>query len=664
VSGEGAVLVCGLGTLGIECVRTLCGYGLAVRAVDDNADGLLHFPDVPVVRGDCRDAGVLRKAGLETCRAVLLVTGDSRANIEAAMTARRLKPSVRIVARAPEHGLSELMATFLGDFVSYEPSRLAAGALALAALKSEVIGQFHVEGRPVRVLRRDVGADDRLRGEPVGRILGHDTLVLDHEPAEGRPPSPGGQVFHRFDPERRIDAGDVVTLLAAEGAQPDRLTAVRPRREPRPSLLERLRALGRPIQVMLGAVTLVVLALGAAVVLFPLGEPTLSRADALFTALVLMTGGTYADLFPAFNHLSNGLRLMSVVLSLIGTLSVGLVYAWLTDRLMTWRLRLGPRRPPAPREGHVVVVGMGQLGRRAAALLDELRRPVTALVLESLQEHAVPRVPVVAGNGTEGSALAAANVPGARGVLAATPDDWTNLEIALHARRLNPGCGLVVRTKDVRFSENVAGIFPDLQVLCVPVIAARAFAAAALGNRVLDLFQVWGKTVYVVEFMVDPGDGLEGRLVAEAAEGYDAVPVWHQVPGRAARFCSPVDQAARLASGHRLVLLVTSNGLRDVERGNLRPPSVVLAVGARRGVLDPLPLASVLVRHLDWTLEAARALVARLPCPLPTALYPHQAQRLKAALEAAGATVETSVANGGGVCSGLSGHAPAGKDLR
>src|SRR5262249_47777376 len=162
-------------------------------------------------------------------------------------------------------------------------------------------------------------------------------------------------------------------------------------------------------------------------------------------------------LFPAFNHLSNGLRLMSVVLSLIGTLTVGLVYAWLTDRLMTWRLRLGPRRPAAPREGHVVVVGMGQVGRPPPAPLPALRRPrladlrgpVRAVALESLHEPAVPRVPVGAGNGTEGAALAAANVLGARGLLAATPDDWTNLEIALHARRLNPRCGLVVRTKDV-----------------------------------------------------------------------------------------------------------------------------------------------------------------------------------------------------------------------
>src|SRR5262249_20635179 len=117
VSGAGAVLVCGLGTLGIECVRTLRGYGLPVRAVDRESDGLLQFPDAAVVRGDCREAEVLRKADLETCRAVLLVTGDSRANIEAAMTARRLKPSVRIVARAAERSLGELMATFLGDFV-------------------------------------------------------------------------------------------------------------------------------------------------------------------------------------------------------------------------------------------------------------------------------------------------------------------------------------------------------------------------------------------------------------------------------------------------------------------------------------------------------------------------------------------------------------------
>src|SRR5262249_42726541 len=156
----------------------------------------------------------------------------------------------------------------------------------------------------------------------VRRILAHDTHVLDHEPPGGRETRPAGQVFHRFDPERRIECGDVLTLLAVEDARCDDPSKAAGRRPPPPgpTLMQRVRALSRPVLVLLGAVTTIVVALVAAIVVFPLGEPTLSRADALFTALVLMTGGTYADLFPAFNHLSNGLRLMSVVLSLIGTL--------------------------------------------------------------------------------------------------------------------------------------------------------------------------------------------------------------------------------------------------------------------------------------------------------------------------------------------------------
>jgi Trk K+ transport system NAD-binding subunit len=642
---NGGILVCGLGALGAECVRTLRGYGQQVRGVDEGSAVLPAWSGVPVVRGDCRDAEVLREAGLELCRAVLLVTDDSRVNIEAAMAARRIKASIRIVARAAEHSLGDLMSSFLGDFVCYDPSQLAAGAFALAALRSDVIGHFHVEGRLVRVLRHLVGPDDPWLHVPVGKILRHETLILRHEPADrARPPEPSERPFHSFDPEQRVEIGDTLTVMTVEQGATDRRatpsTRDRRSRRTRRSLRQRWEGLGRPVHVLLGALTMVLAALLASIVFFPLGEPSLSRTDALFTALVLMTGGTYADLFPAFNHLSDGLRLLTVVLSMIGTLTVGLVYAWLTDRLMTWRLRLVTRRPSAPREGHVLVVGMGRVGQHVAAMLDELGKPVAAVALEALHEHAVPQVAVLTGNGTEGPALEAANILGARGVLAATPDDWTNLEIALQARRLNPGCGVVIRAKDLRFSRNVAEVFPDLQVLCVPAIAAKAFAAAALGSRVLDLFQAWGRTVYVVEYRVRAGDGLNGRLLAEIAEGYYVVPFWHEAPERGGHVWSPASQAVRLAAGHRLVLLGTSDSLRAIERGQMDPRLAVLGLAARRAFADSLPLVSVLVQQLGWTLERAHALIATLPCVLPESLYPHQAYRLRTALETAGASVE------------------------
>jgi Trk K+ transport system NAD-binding subunit len=641
-SAENAVLVCGLGGLGRECVSVLRGYGVPVRAVER---GGAEAP-VETIRGDCRDGEVLRRAGIEACRAVVVVTGDARTNIEAALAARRLNAGVRIVARAAQDNIASLVSRLVGNFAAYEPSRLAAGAFALAASPADVVGSFRVDGQLLRVRRETVGAGSRWHGAEVRQLGRHGLYVLDHGPGAPPAPPPGGSrpVFHGHEPGAAIALGDELLLLQVErGAAPP------PRSRPRRVLAERLRdarrSLRRPAGVVIASLIAVVVALTASAIAFPTSERDLSRADGIFTALVLMTGGTYADLFPPFHHLSNRLRLLSVSLSAIGTVFVGLLYAWLTERLMTLRLRLGPRRPPAPEGGHVVVVGLGGIGRHAASLHQELESPVAAVDAAGIDGHALAGLPVVKGSGLDEDTLRVVHVAGARAVLAATPDEWVNLEIALQVRRLNADCRLVIRTQDPRFSENVADVVPGMQALCVPAIAARAFAAAALGGTVLDLFQLGRRTVYVVEREVSAGDGLDGRLVAEVAEGYGVVPVRYGGGAHAPRFWSPVDQAARLAAGDRVVVLATSDSLQMIARGEMLPRAVTARLVALRPYADAIAVASVLVQHTAATLEDARHLVGALPRALPAPLYLHQADRLKHALEAAGVTVELDAAS-------------------
>jgi Trk K+ transport system NAD-binding subunit len=630
-----AVLVCGLGALGTECVAVLRGYGVPVRAVD-RAEAL---EAVETVRGDCRDGEILRRAGVERCRAVVLVTGDARTNVEAALAARRINAAVRIVARAGQESVNDLLATLVGNFVAYEPERLAAGALALAASPADVVGTFHIDGDLVRVRRERVGAGSRWHGAEIRQLARHGVVVLDHESAGPAPP-PERALFHAHDPEAAIGLGDELVLLSVERGTGAPVGVARSRG----SLAEFWgwlgRALRRPSRVVIASFVAIALALGVSALAFPSSERDLSPIDGVFTALVLMTGGTYADLFPPFHHLSNRLRFLSVSLSAIGTMFVGLLYAWLTERLMTLRLRLGPRRPPAPERGHVVVVGLGRIGRQAAVLYQELASTVAAVDIEQVEGHALPGLPVVKGSGADEDTLRAAHVEGARGVLAVTADEWVNLEVALQVRRMNPTCAVAIRTGDARFSENVAHLLPGMQALCVPVVAARAFAAAALGGRVLDLFQLGKRTVYVVEHQVRAGDGLDARTLAEVAEGYVVVPVRVTSGGRAPRFWSPAEPPTRLAPGDTVVVLGASDSLQRLARGEMRPRGVTARLVARRAYADPIAVASVLVQYTGATLEEARRALESLPYELAPPLYPHQAHRLKQGLEAAGVTVE------------------------
>ncbi len=660
----GTVVVCGVGSLGLACATVLRRYGVPVQAVDKDletatlvASGDPGPGQVESIHGDCRHAEVLRRAGVEHARAILLVTGDSRANIEAALVARRLNPGIRIVARTAQDNISRLLTERLSNFVAYEPSRLAAGALALAASGGEVIGHFHVGGRLVRVLRRPVDAGSRWLGAAIKELGRHGVVVLDHASGghasgghdEARNPAAAEStepLFYGHDQDESVQEGDVLTLLSVERAEPmPRSPEPRSRTALADLLRSMRRSLRRPAAVVVASLVVITVALLISAAAFPTADGALTHVDGIFTALVLMTGGTYADLFPPFGKLSNGLRLLSVTLSAIGTVFVGLLYAFLTDRLMTLRFRLGARRPPVPRRDHVVVVGLGRVGRHAAERLQELQQPVAAIEAGVVEEHAVPELPLVNGNAVDENTLGAVNIADARAVLVVTPDEWLNLEVALQVRRFNADCELVIRTSDARFSENIADVVPRMHALCVPVIASQAFAAAAVGGKVLDLFQLRQRTVFVVEHEVRAGDGLDGRLLSEAAEGYAFVPVWHATTGREPHFWSPADQALRLRPGDRLIVLGPSHSLQWIERGVPRPRDTSLRITARRPYADAIALASLLVQHTSLTLEQARVTIESLPHELSEPLYPHQARRLKAALEASGATVELAELN-------------------
>jgi Trk K+ transport system NAD-binding subunit len=650
----GTVVLCGLGSLGLACTAVLRRYGVPVQAVDKDletatlvASGDPGPGHVEAIHGDCRHAEVLRRAGVEHARAIVLVTGDSRANIEAALAARRLNPGIRIVARTAQDNISQLLTDRLSNFVAYEPSRLAAGALALAASGGEVIGHFHVGGRLVRVLRRPIDSESRWLGSAIKELGRHGVVVLDHaDGSEEHAPSFAGTestepLFYDHDQDHDVREGDVLTLLSVERADTmPRSSEPRSRTTLADFLVAARRSLRRPAGVVLASLTVVTIALMVSAAAFPTADGALTHVDGIFTALVLMTGGTYADLFPPFGKLSNGLRLLSVTLSAIGTVFVGLLYAFLTERLMTLRFRLGARRPPVPLKDHVVVVGLGRVGRHAAERLQELQQPVAAIEIGAVEEHAIPELALVTGNAVDENTLQAVNIADARAVLVATPDEWLNLEVALQVRRFNTDCELVIRTRDSRFSENIADVVPHMHALCVPVIASQAFAAAAVGGKVLDLFQLRQRTVFVVEHEVRAGDGLDGRLLSEAAEGYAVVPVWYATGGREPRFWSPADQGVRLHPGDRVVVLGPSSSLQWIERGVPRPRGTRLRITGRRAYADAIALASLLAQHTSLTLEEARTTVESLPHDLSELLYPHQARHLKAALEASGATVE------------------------
>ncbi|WP_248277833.1 NAD-binding protein [Brasilonema sp. UFV-L1] len=134
----------------------------------------------------------------------------------------------------------------------------------------------------------------------------------------------------------------------------------------------------------------------------------------------------------------------------------------------------------------------------------------------------------------------------------------------------NPDSTLVIRTFDPRFSNNLARILPSAEVLCVYSLAAEAFAAAAFGENILNLFRLHDQTILVAEYNIQSDDPLCGLLLAEVAYGYGMMPVLYQKSSQFSAELMPSDDT-QLKEGDRLVVLQTINSLQRLERGEIIP---------------------------------------------------------------------------------------------
>lgn len=652
-------VVCGLGSVGQNCVAVLRGYGAQVNAIDATHPTDWEVPDLPaaigsLLVGDCRKPEMLEQLGVRQCRAVLLLTSDERVNTEAAFAARLLNPTVRLIVRSSKHNLNHFLERSLGNFIAFEPTDLSASAFAFAALGTEIPGFFKLEDQWLRVVKYQIKRGDRwcdrveVRNVNTSsrRVLCHTTRELEMEH------------FYDWEGESMLSADDTlvyVELTDRNVTSPhmpvdwsDRKTKLAERSKVKQSRLwqrltfwlnpsnwkqqlirlwqstEQYRA--RRVALICGTLTLLLLAIGT--VLLQLEYPTISFRETLSAVFSLLLGG-YSDIFgglnPAGSENTWTSQLLGVVLTLAGTAFVGVLYALLTEALLTSKFQFFKNRPPLPTQHHILLIGLNKLGQRIAGLLQELKQPVVGLSPTAIDPSILPRLPLI--TGTIHDSLPQAHLAQAKTAIIVLEDDLENLEIGLMIHAANPALGLVLRTQDQLFSNNVSRLFPYAQVLCAPAVAAEVFAAAAFGENVLSLFHLGNQTILVTEYQVSKDDTLHGFLLSEIAYGYGVAPVLHQGGAHHTPSLLPSEDI-RLDVGDRLVVLATSESLQRIERRELAPKLWQVQVEKALTSDAMFEGANEISRISGCSISASRHLMASLPAELPTPLYRHQAQRL------------------------------------
>lgn len=207
----------------------------------------------------------------------------------------------------------------------------------------------------------------------------------------------------------------------------------------------------------------------------------LTPVDAIYFTVATATTTGYGDI--NLLDASWALKLYGTLLMLAGAATIGALYAFLTDALISTRLARALGEVPRGIRDHAIVAGVGSVGYRIVLQLVAAGAPVAAIEQDGqgrfVQATRALGVPVVLGDASLRQTLAAVHPARARCLLAVTDDDGANLQTALTARAMAPSITAVARLFDPDLAKRVE------QALGVPsrsvsAIAGPVFAAAAL----------------------------------------------------------------------------------------------------------------------------------------------------------------------------------------
>jgi Trk K+ transport system NAD-binding subunit len=524
-SWHGHVIVCGLHGVGLLIVEELSLSGVPAVVVDDDPDPrlarTLHGWGVPHVAGSPLSADPLTRAGLAGAAAVICVLEDDLHTLEAALLTRELHAGVRVIVQLGNPAVGRALQGI--DISVLDVAGLSAPSIAQACLQAPQ--QIRLAGQGFGAGRASAPRAATLR-ELYGGLT--PVAVL---------PRDGGDVVVCPGRDHPVAAGDDVTLfgtpdeLRAAGLTGRRAGAA-PARSGHPAgvlrqlVMSVVQAADRRLAVALAALFAVLV--GSTLVLrLAYHLPGASRfpvLDAVYFSVETITTVGYGDF--TFRDQDPWLMAGAIVLMLLGALFVAVFFALLTNVLVSRRIEesLGRRRIIG-RTGHVLVIGLGNVGLRVVQRL--LAEGADVVVVEKsednrhLQQVRALGVPVVIADATQPEVLESVSLSGAAAVAVLTSDDLANLETGLAVRdQLGArfaATPVVLRIFDPRLARSVRVQFGFEFVRSTAALAAPWFVGAALGLEVLSTFYAGAEPLLVARFTVTTDGGLAGLAMRDLA---------------------------------------------------------------------------------------------------------------------------------------------------
>jgi Trk K+ transport system NAD-binding subunit len=262
------------------------------------------------------------------------------------------------------------------------------------------------------------------------------------------------------------------------------------------------------------------------------------------------------------------IKIYVIALMIIGTAVLTIVYAFVTNYIVSVKLSGLLGQQPITMENHIVLCGVGTVGYRVLTGLQERDEDVAVLEKDAANRF-LPLVRtgkktyVMMGDSSLRESLNRVNVAAARCIIAATSDDMANIQTALNARQINPRIRVILRTFDLRTAQQVARTFGFEVALSASALAAPTFVAAALGQMVGQAFPLGEQALSVARLPVLHTSPAVGTTLTALLDGLGARVLAYIPPGELAQYRPRL--TSTLHAGGVLVVVATDGALHRLQ---------------------------------------------------------------------------------------------------